>query len=34
MDDTVIDIKPTGAASYFPEDWEDPRPIEMIEKWC
>ena len=30
----VIDIKPTGQAAYFPEDWEDHRPIEMIEKWC
>ena len=33
-DNEVIDIKPTGEGAYFPEDWEDPRPIEMIEKWC
>jgi len=30
----VIDIKPTGEGSYFPKDWEDPRPVEIVEKWC
>ena len=33
-EDRVIDIRPTGAATYLPEDWKDPRPVEMIEKWC
>jgi len=30
----VIDIKPTDEGSHFPEDWEDPRPEEILEKWC
>jgi len=33
-DDRIIDVKPTGEGAYFPEDWEDPRPVEIIEKWC
>ena len=33
-EDRVIGIKPTDEGAYFPEDWEDPRPIEMLEKWC
>jgi hypothetical protein len=33
-DNEVIDIKPTGEGAYFPENWADPRPIEIIEKWC
>jgi len=30
----VVDIKPVDGGVYFTEDWEDPRPIEVIEKWC
>jgi hypothetical protein len=30
----VIDIKPTGEEVNHPKDWIDPRPIEMIERWC
>jgi hypothetical protein len=33
-EDSVIDIKPTGEGAFFPEDWQDPRPTEMIKKWC
>lgn len=33
-EDRVIDVKPTGEGAYFPDDWEDPRPVEMIQKWC
>jgi len=33
-DNRIIDVKPTGEGMYFPEDWEDPRPVEIIEKWC
>ena len=33
-EDEVIDIKPTGEGTYFPDDWVDPRPIELIERWC
>ena len=33
-EDRVIDIKPTGEGAYFPDDWIDPRPVEIIEKWC
>jgi len=33
-DNGVIDIKPTDEGAYFPENWKDPRPVEMIEKWC
>jgi len=32
--DEIIDIKPTGEGAYFPKDWEDLRPVEIIEKWC
>lgn len=32
--DKIIDIKPTGEGTYFPENWVDPRPIEFKEKWC
>jgi hypothetical protein len=32
--DRIIDIKPTGEGAYFPEGWIDPRPIEVIKKWC
>jgi hypothetical protein len=33
-EDKIIDIKPTGEGTYFPESWIDPRPIEVIKKWC
>jgi len=33
-DNGVIDVKPTGEGSYFPDYWEDPRPVEIIERWC
>ena len=33
-EDRIIDIKPTGEGAYFPDDWQDPRPVEMIQKWC
>jgi len=33
-DNRVIDIKPTGEGAYFPMDWKDHRPVEMIQKWC
>jgi len=33
-DNGVIDIKPTGEGAHFPINWEDPRSIEIIKKWC
>ncbi len=33
-EDRVIDIKLTGEEAYFSEDWRDPRPVEVLEKWC
>jgi len=33
-EDKIIDIKPTGEGAYFPESWIEPRPIELIQKWC
>ena len=33
-EDRIIDVKPMGEGTYFPDDWEDPRPIGMIERWC
>lgn len=30
----IVDIKPTGEGVYLPEDWEDPRPVEQLQKWC
>lgn len=30
----VFNIQPTGELARFPENWVDPRPIEIIEKWC
>ena len=33
-EDEIIDVIPTGEGAYFPENWVDPRPIEIIEKWC
>jgi hypothetical protein len=33
-EDEIIDIKPTGEGAYFSESWADPRPIEIIRKWC
>jgi len=33
-DNEVVNLKPTGEGAYFPKDWKDPRPVELIEKWC
>ena len=33
-EDGLIDVKPTGEGIQFPDDWVDPRPVKMIERWC
>lgn len=30
----IVSIKPTGEGINLPENWIDPRPVEIIEKWC
>lgn len=34
QDNGIVSINPTGAVIQFPNDWEDPRDKEIIEKIC
>jgi len=30
----IKDMRPIADGVYFSNDWEDPRPLEVIDEWC